>query len=556
MSVPPTPADLTGSSRHSNPTHCRVGGWAGGSQYTLELGRLLQSRLRIVSLIALIPLGLFLVRRLTEADPPEAVPFYLPLHVAVTLVVFGLTAALWSIAELSFCWSRRLELLLFTSLGLYFGWMQIHMLSTDRLFEAITPEDSLGLLRLWIDNSALRWFFLIVVYGVFIPNTWKRCAMLTGVTALMPLALTPLGAMLYDRLGPGVGEGLVDLCIVLATAWAIAVFGAYRLQVLQQEAFQARRLGQYQLGERLGTGGMGQVYEAEHVLLRRRCALKLIRADQMQDPFALTRFEREVRAMATLTHWNTVEVYDYGRSDDGTFYYVMEYLDGLTLESLVARYGTLPPGRVIHLLRQVCAALHEAHGIGLLHRDIKPSNIMACRLGGVHDVAKLLDFGLVQQTRPGPEALRLTSQGAILGSPPFMSPEQAVGRQDLDGRTDIYSIGGVAYFLLTGQPPYVRETAMEMMLAHVYEPLPRPSLLRQGLPDDLEAIITRCMEKKVADRFENIDALDRALAACRDAGHWSEEQAGTWWQQVTILPATTENSSPTVVAPTRARLLA
>ena len=184
-------------------------------------------------------------------------------------------------------------------------------------------------------------------------------------------------------------------------------------------------LGQYRLKQVLGFGGMGAVYLAEHVLLRRPCAIKLIRPDQAGDPRTLIRFEREVQATATLTHSNTVEIFDYGHAEDGTFYYVMEYLPGMNLEDLVEQHGPMPPERAVHLLRQVCQALREAHGIGLIHRDIKPSNIFACERGKVYDVAKLLDFGLVKGFGLAGDDAKLTREGAFTGSPAFMSPEQA-----------------------------------------------------------------------------------------------------------------------------------
>jgi serine/threonine-protein kinase len=311
---------------------------------------------------------------------------------------------------------------------------------------------------------------------------------------------------------------------------AVAVFGSYRLHVLQEKAFEAQQLGQYRLKQRLGAGGMGEVYLAEHLLLRRPCALKLIRPSQAADRPTLQRFEREVRTMATLTHPNTVEVYDYGHAEDGTFYYVMEYLPGQNLESLVSRFGPLPAARAVHFLRQVCGALREAHEVGLLHRDVKPSNVIACQRGGIFDVAKLLDFGLVQGPAFGKDADRLTVQGTILGSPPYMSPEQAAGKEHLDGRSDIYSLGGVAYFLLTGQPPFVRETAMQMLLAHAYEPVRPPREVNPAVPADLEAVVLRCLHKGPDQRYPDARSLDQALAACQDAGRWTEEQAAVWWQ--------------------------
>jgi serine/threonine-protein kinase len=294
---------------------------------------------------------------------------------------------------------------------------------------------------------------------------------------------------------------------------------------------EARKLGQYRQHEKLGVGGMGEVYLGEHVLMRRPCAIKVIHRDMAADPTQMSRFEREVRAMATLTHWNTVEVYDYGRTDDGTFYYVMEYLPGQNLESLVGRNGPLPPARVIHLLRQVCGALREAHAIGLLHRDIKPSNIIACERGGVHDVVKLLDFGLVQSIGLADVSPRLTTQGTILGSPQYMSPEQARGRSDLTPASDIYSVGGVAYFLLTGHSPFVRETVMELLIAHATDRVEPPRSVRPDIPADLEAVVLRCLEKEPSQRFADVAQLERALARCGVADEWTEGMAAEWWRE-------------------------
>src|SRR5262249_15056588 len=196
-------------------------------------------------------------------------------------------------------------------------------------------------------------------------------------------------------------------------------------------------------------------------------AVKLIRPEKAGDPAMLARFEREVRATARLRHWNTVRIFDYGRSADGTFYYVMEHLTGLTLQELVEKHGPLPPARAVHLLRQACGALREAHGVGLVHRDLKPANIMACELGGEHDVVKLLDFGLVKAVDPGEGEETLTREGAVAGTPAYMSPEQAAGAGGLDARSDIYSLGAVAYFLLTGRPPFDRGSAIQGIAAHL-----------------------------------------------------------------------------------------
>jgi serine/threonine-protein kinase len=317
---------------------------------------------------------------------------------------------------------------------------------------------------------------------------------------------------------------------MMAMAVAIAVFGSHKFRELHKQAHEAQRLGQYRLKQILGFGGMGTVYLAEHVLLRRPCALKLIRPDQAGDRESLLRFEREVQATATLTHGNTIEVFDYGRADDGTFYYVMEYLPGMNLEDMVGKHGLMPPERVIHLLRQVCGALREAHGIGLIHRDIKPSNIFACERGKVYDVAKLLDFGLVKSSGMGSDSVRLTREGAFAGSPAFMSPEQAAGRSHLDARSDIYNVGAVAYYLLTGRLPFDRLSTLQMLHAHAYEPLIPTQDFNDLVPADLQQVILRCLEKDPNRRYQDAVSLEKAFAACEIANPWTPERAEEWWQ--------------------------
>jgi serine/threonine-protein kinase len=510
-----------------------VGSWATGSQFFGAVSQLLLFRLRIVSLIALVPTLLFLTRRFVQdSDGHDRIETLgLTFHLALIVVLAGLTALLWGRNQYSLGSLRIIELVLFGSLAGFFAWLQIHTFHREVVWYP-SSESGAEIDRLAVAVSAFRWFFLIVVYGVFIPNIWVRCALLTGTAALIPLVLTALSAWVQHRLEPGVYLGLYELAIVLGTGVIVAVLGSYRLEILQRQAFEAQQLGQYRLLELLGSGGMGDVYLAEHVLLRRPCAIKLIRPEQAGDPATLERFEREVQAMATLTHWNTVLVFDYGHSDDGTFYYVMEYIPGPTLEALVQRHGPLPPARAIHFLRQICRALREAHGIGLLHRDIKPTNVQVSTRGGLHDVVKLLDFGLVQEIGAGRKPDRLTAPGTILGSAPYMSPEQAAGRHDIDVRSDVYALGGVAYFLLTGQPPFARDTAMQMMLAHAYEPLVPPGKIRPEVPADLEAVVLRCLRKKPEERFASVDEVEKALDACADAWCWTEEKAAAWWATV------------------------
>ena len=237
-----------------------------------------------------------------------------------------------------------------------------------------------------------------------------------------------------------------------------------------------------------------------------------------------------MRTTATLTHPNVVQIFDYGHADDGTFYYAMEHLPGLSLEQLVKRHGPLPPGRVVHLLRQACGALSEAHSVGLIHRDIKPGNIMVCSRGGIHDVAKLLDFGLVSVRSGSEGGEKLTREGAIAGTPAYMSPEQASGREGLDARSDIYSLGCVAYFLLTGQPPFAGRPAAHVVAAHVYEPPALPTTLRPDVPAELESVVLRCLAKDPSERHPRVQDLDDALGGCRAAAQWTESEAASWWR--------------------------
>jgi serine/threonine-protein kinase len=370
-----------------------------------------------------------------------------------------------------------------------------------------------------------------VAYGVIIPNTWRRCALVVAAFTALPVVIW-LAACVTNELPVGhwFSFQTVIAFLVVALTAVLSVYGAHRIEVSRQEAAQARRLGPYVLREEIGGGGMGQVYLADHVLLRRPCAIKLIHPDRASDPAMLQRFEREARATASLTHPNTVQVFDYGHTPDGTFYYAMEYLPGITLDQLVKRYGPLPPGRAVHFLRQLCGALAEAHAIGLIHRDIKPGNVIVCERGGLYDVAKLLDFGLVLNQGVGQGGERLTQEGAFAGTPAYVSPEQAAGREDLDARSDIYSVGCLAYFLLTGRPPFAGRSAVRMLAAHLYEPPSPPTTLRPEVPAELERVVLRCLAKEPSERDPSAQSLESALAGCLAVGRWTQEEAAGWWR--------------------------
>jgi serine/threonine-protein kinase len=454
-------------------------------------------------------------------DLPEWLRRYWRL-LLLTIAIAGAAALLWRWPPRTVGGLRIIELVVIGSLAMYMLELSTVPFAWSFLEEAgqqTSPRARLAYRMCYTMMVSLQWFFILTVYGTFIPNTWRRCAVVVSVLAASPIVLFIAQGLWLRPLEPSIFRlSLVQIVFFLVFAAVISVVSCSRIEILRRQAGEARKLGQYVLKEKLGEGGMGQVHLAQHVLLRRPCALKLIRPERAGDPKNLQRFEREVQATATLTHPNTVQVYDYGHTTDGTFYYVMEYLPGQTLESLVHQVGPLPPARAIHFLRQVCGALAEAHGRGLIHRDIKPGNVMICERGGAPDVAKLLDFGLVLPPTDV-NSDKLTQDGAVAGTPEYLSPEQAGGQDAVDARSDIYSVGALAYFLLTGRPPFAGRSGMKLIAAHLYE-TPEPlSRHRPDVPADLEAVVHRCLAKDPSARFPNARSLDDSLAACAAAEH-------------------------------------
>jgi serine/threonine-protein kinase len=327
----------------------------------------------------------------------------------------------------------------------------------------------------------------------------------------------------------GVAALIWGSSLVIAAATSKVIYG------LREEVRDARRLGQYTLLEKLGEGGMGAVYRASHAMLRRPTAVKLLPPDRLGSD-SVARFEREVQLTARLTHPNTIRVFDYGRTPDGVFYYAMEYLDGASLADAVAEGGPMAPARVIHVLDQVAGALTEAHAVGLIHRDIKPANIFLIEQGGVPDVAKVLDFGLVKQVSPPggaePTLPALSRVDSFAGTPLYMAPEAISTPEQVDARTDLYSLGAVGYFLLTGVEVFSGHTIMEVCSHHLRtQPVPPSQRLGRPVPSDLEALIMACLEKDPAARPADARALRAALRSCRDASGWSEEDARSWYER-------------------------
>ena len=428
---------------------------------------------------------------------------------------------------------RVLEVGIFGVMGLFFAYWQYQVLASS----AIGRFDDERLQRIAVLAAALivnfNWFVLIVFHGVLVPNSLARGAAVAGVMCVVALAMNTVAALTYPPTEANAGVLFAISFTMLAAATGLSVFGAAKTAALEQEVLTARetirQMGQYRLRRMLGRGGMGEVYLAEHQLLKRPCAIKRIHPRFLNNPEQMKRFEREVQATAQLRHPNTVEIYDYGRAEDGTFYYVMEFLPGISLEELVVRHGQLPPGRIVHILRQVCSALREAHLNGLVHRDIKPSNVLVFSDGSPHDHTKILDFGLVHSLAwEGDPDEKITREGLIVGTPEYMSPEQASGTA-IDGRSDLFSVGSVAYYLLTGSEAFHRANPMKTLMAVVNEE-PRP--IREFNPDapsDLVEVIRRCLSKQPENRYNNAAELEHALLQCEAAHKWSEHHARDWW---------------------------
>ncbi len=339
-------------------------------------------------------------------------------------------------------------------------------------------------------------------------------------------------------------EAYAVLSILRAVFWSLfTLLGAAALAIFigmlvlqrknreaQQTALKLRQLGQYTLDEKLGEGGMGVVYRGHHAMLHRPTAVKFLDV-QKTNSATIARFEREVQLTARLTHPNTIAVYDYGRTPEGIFYYAMEYLEGIDLEHLVEKFGPLPEGRVIHILQQVCGSLAEAHSIGLIHRDVKPANIFLTSRGGVMDFVKLLDFGLVRAVDEK-QAARLTSAGSMTGTPLYLSPEAIQSPDSMDARSDLYAVGAVGYFLLTGTPLFDGRSVVEIVQHHLQtSPEPPSKRLQKSVSHDLEQVLLGCLKKDPAERPQTALELARQLLVCRSAVEWQQKHAAEWWEE-------------------------
>ena len=383
----------------------------------------------------------------------------------------------------------------------------------------------------------LSWIGAVVLmFAAIVPTPPKK----TVVAALIAVSMNPVGMLIARTHGTwDFGSAINVLVMHYPDYLLVGVAGVISHVVTQlgRQVTRAREMGSYRLGDLLGQGGMGEVYKATHTMLARPAAVKLIRpealgaSDSDAAQLAVKRFSREAEAAANLRSPHTVEVYDFGVTEDQTLYYVMEMLEGMDLESLVKQHGPVPPGRAIHILRQVCESLEEAHYVGLVHRDIKPANIHLGRVGIRHDFVKVLDFGLVKPVKKSsPGESLITAAGLALGTPAYMAPELALG-EDVDGRADIYALGCVAYFLLTGRLVFEADNAMRLMVKHIEEkPVPPSKRASQPIPGSLDDTVLSALAKDPATRTPSAAAFAAALSeAARDVEPWDEAAAADWW---------------------------
>lgn len=484
-------------------------------------------------------------------------------HLQARLAFFGLSGAL----ALSFIWVVRLlihprpanHLLLVPVAALLGIWLYCRRgpcswASLARLDAVLAPFVGVSLTLLALSVSP-RWAwdgsdiveplglamafplvmagsFLIVSRAVVVPSHPVRTLWVSVATTL-PIAV---GAHLYNTALPSgaapphpLVPSLAEI-IWLMLGVALAVMTSGVTYGLREAVREARQLGHYTLEERIGVGGMGEVHRARHARLRRPVAVKLLPREHSSGTSA-DRFEREAQLTALLTHPNTVAIYDYGRTEDGVFYYVMELLDGVDLDELVREEGAQPPARVVHILRQVCGSLAEAHELGLIHRDIKPANVILTRRWGQADVVKVVDFGLVKDLEADP-ATGLTAENTLTGTPLYLAPEAIRSARGVGASSDIYAVGALGYFLLTGQPVFSGDSVVEVCGHHLHtSPTPPSERLGHPVPEALELLILSCLEKDAKDRPRSAKALLERLEDLSGVPEWTPAEALERWGQ-------------------------
>ena len=467
-------------------------------------------------------------------DDTRWLSFLVPIDAIALLAVVG-SLAIWAYTRRATNTQRSLDvglaymIAMSFALGVMFhvGMMfyvdptQMGQMGASR---AVVPEIS------WIGA-------VVLIYAAIVPTPPRKLV----IAALIAVSMNPVG-MLIARSGGAWDFGASSNVLLMHYPDYLLVGAAgviaHVVTQLGRQVTRAREMGSYRLGELLGSGGMGEVYKATHTMLARPAAVKLIRPEALGNgdaesaQLAMRRFTREAEAAANLRSPHTVEVYDFGVTEDQTLYYVMEMLEGMDLESLVRQHGALTPGRAIYILRQVCESLAEAHERGLVHRDIKPANIHVGRVALKYDFVKVLDFGLVKEVkRPTSQDTLVTAQGMAIGTPSYMAPEVALG-EDVDRRADIYALGCVAFYLLTGRLVFEADNPMRVLVKHIEEqPRAPSSKTDRPIPASLDNVVLACLMKDPAARTPSAPALaDALLGVERDVEGWDESKAANWWK--------------------------
>ena len=498
------------------------------SAFPPEILEQIRGRVRLLSLLILVAFAFDLViyfgnwLAILVGYPVPSGFFETGAFQIVNAVAVAASAGLWWAAS-----SRRVSATRLHTLGLVYEIIVCFIIATITFWQYY-------ILNVMLPN--LTWVPVVIILFPLVmpgpPGRMLAAAIAAGATA--PAALLLLEVMGKVAAAP---DAYFQVTVHSAFAVGFAYTGAKLVYGLGREVTAAREFGSYHLVERLGQGGMGEVWRAQHRMLARSAAIKLIRpsvpsaARPGVSEEARRRFEREAQAIALLRSPHTVELFDFGVSTDGAFYYVMELLDGLDADTLVRQFGPVPAERAIHLLRQVCHSLSEADARGLVHCDVKPANIFVCQYGEDCDFVKVLDFGIAKAVGAGMNTeLAITQVNVVHGTPAFMAPEQALGRSNVDGRADIYATGCVAYWLLTGELVFTAETAMALFLHHARTPpLPPSARAELPIPEALDQLVLSCLAKDPAERPQSARELSLRLAAVEGASAWSEDRARDWW---------------------------
>ncbi|MCG8467828.1 MAG: protein kinase [Gemmatimonadetes bacterium] len=508
----------------ANPTKIRVPAMSGmttdGGSFDREMAGVLWRRTRLIFLIGLIASSVvFVFNRIYGLEPiaPPLVPWREPTHLIHPLT-FAIGLLLVHRGE------RTLERIQWIALIV----VAVNLAMVIPAVGAFYPQ---------------REAFLPVALLLFVTAAFLPCPRVQHWLGGLAVAMSLVAEFVLPAVIPEVGAywaGLGARMALFEHLWritgvvliaAVSSVISTRLHHLHRSAHKAERLGNYLIEKELGHGGMGQVFVARHAMICRPTAIKVMSRseDDGQTESSLARFEREVQLSASLTHPNTITIFDFGRTADDTFYYAMEYLEGMDLDSMIEKFGPLPPERVLYFLRQVCGSLGEAHGRGIVHRDIKPSNIFITHRGGLYDFVKVLDFGLARKVRHSEET-GLTKTGVVLGTPRYIAPESLYGARQADARSDLYNLGGVAYWMLTGKPLFPGASSVDLIIDHVKTiPEPPSAVAEQEVPEELDRLIMKLLEKEPEDRYQSAEEVLKALQAIRLPASWSQERAREWW---------------------------